>query len=179
MVRLSRTAGMLAVALGLVMVGVYARSTDAASGPVIAADLGGRPIPAVDVGRYQCEDFDFPRIHCYRTAAELEAAVARRLAAPAPAGPGALATTLATNYVRIFADLNYGGASAYLSVPYDDLSVIGWNDRISSFQGQAGNGGTFFEHSYEGGFPYRFNAGQWVSYVGDAYNDRFSSVKPR
>ena len=101
MVRLSRTAGMLAVALALVMVGVYARSTDAASGPVIAADLGGRPIPAVDVGRYQCEDFDFPRIHSYRTAAELEAAVARRLAAPAPAGPGALATTLATNYVLV------------------------------------------------------------------------------
>jgi len=170
---------MLAVALALVMVGVYARPADAASGPVIAAELGGRPIPAVDVGRYQCEDFDFPRIHCYLLAVDLERAVARRLAVPAPAGPGALATILATNYVRVFADLNYGGASAYLSVSYDDLSAIGWNDRISSFQGQAGNGGTFFEHIYGGGFAYGFNAYQQVSYVGDAYNDRFSSVRPR
>jgi hypothetical protein len=175
--RLGRTAGILAVAL--VMVGVYARSADAASGPVILADLGGRPIPAVDVGRYHCEDFDFPRIHCYLSAIDLEQAVARRLAAPASAGPGALATTLATNYVRVFADLNYGGASAYLSVSYDDLSVIGWNDRISSFQGLAGNGGTFFEHIYGGGFAYPFSANQQVTYVGDAYNDRFSSVRPR
>ncbi len=139
---------MMAVALALVMVGVYARSADATSGPVILADLGGRPIPAVDVGRYQCEDFDFPRIHCYLLAADLEAAVARRLAVPAPASPGASATTLATNYVRVFADMSFGGVSAYLSVSYDDLSVIGWNDRISSFQGLAGNGGTFFERIY-------------------------------
>ncbi len=177
MARIGRTAGMLAVALALVMVGVYARSAIAASGPVIAADLGGRPIPAVDVGRYQCEDLDFPRIHCYLLAVDLERAVARRLAAPVPAGLGALATTLATTYVRIFADLNYGGASAYLSVSYDDLGVIGWNDRISSFQGQAGNGGTFFEHIYGGGFAYGFNAYQQVSYVGDAWDNVISSLK--
>lgn len=177
MARLGRTAGMLAVAL--VMVGVYARSADAASGPVIEADLGGRPIPAVDVGRYQCEDFDFPRIHCYLSAVDLERAVARRLAVPAPAGTGAFATTLATDYVRVYADKGFQGASAYLSVPYDDLSVIGWNDRISSFQALAGNGGTFFEHIYGGGFASGFSANQQVTYVGDAYNDRFSSVRPR
>lgn len=179
MERLNRTAGMMAVALALVMVGVYAPSTEAAGGPVIAADLGGRPIPAVEVGRYHCEDFDFPRIHCYTSAVELDRAVARRLAAPMPSGPGAPVTTLATSYVLVFADARFQGASAYLSAQYDDLSVIGWNDRISSFQGQSGNGGTFFEHSYEGGFAYGFSAGQWVSYVGDPYNDKFSSVKPK
>ncbi len=170
---------MMAAALALVMVGVYAASAGAASGPVIVADLGGRPIPAVDVGRYHCEDFDFPRIHCYASAADLDRAVARRLAAAPPSGPGPLATSTATAYVLIFADKSFTGASMYLSVPYDDLSVIGWNDRISSFQGQAGNGGTFFEHIYGGGFVYPFSAYQWVSYVGDAYNDRFSSVRPK
>lgn len=179
MARIGRTAGMLAVALALVMVGVYARSAVAASGPVIEADLGGRPIPAVDVGRYHCEDFDFPRIHCYLLAVDLERAVARRLAVEALPDTVASATTLATTYVRIFVDKGFQGASAYLSVSYDELSVIGWNDRISSFQGQAGNGGTFFEHIYGGGFAYGFNAYQQVTYVGDAYNDRFSSVRPR
>jgi len=171
---------MIAVSLILVTSGVYAPDpAGAASEPVIVADLGGRPIPAVDVGRYHCEDTDFPRIHCYTSGAELEAAMARRLAAGAHAGSAAPATALATNYVRIFADLNYGGASAYLSVPYDELGVIGWNDRISSLQGQAGNGGTFFEHIYGGGFAYPFSANQPVTYVGDLYNDRFSSAKPR
>ena len=79
----------------------------------------------------------------------------------------------------MFADARFQGASAYLSAQYDDLSVIGWNDRISSFQGQSGNGGTFFEHIYEGGFAYGFAANQWVNYVGDPYNDKFSSVKPK
>lgn len=177
--RIGRTAGMIAVSLILVTAGVYAPDpAGAASEPVIVADLGGRPIPALDVGRYHCEDLDFPRIHCYRTAAELEAAMARRLGAQMHVGTTAPATTLATSYVRIFADKGFQGASAYLSVPYDDLSVIGWNDRISSFQGQAGNGGTFFEHIYGGGFAYPFSAYQQVPYVGDVYNDRFSSVRP-
>ena len=179
MARISRTAGMMAAVLAFVMAGVYARPASGTSEPVIEADLGGRPIPAVDVGRYHCEDFDFPRIHCYLSAAELERAVERRLAAPTPSGSAALTVALAIDYVRIYADLYFGGASAYLSVPYDDLSVIGWNDRISSFQGLAGSGGTFFEHSYGGGFAYPFNANQQVTYVGDAYNDKFSSVKPR
>jgi hypothetical protein len=178
-VRIGRTAGILTVALAIAMAGVYAPSARATGGPVIEADLGGRSIPAVDVGRYHCDDIDFPRIHCYVTAAALEQAVARRLVAARPAGPGDLATAPAVTYVRIYADVNYAGASAYLSVAYDDLSVIGWNDRISSFKGQAGNGGTFFEHIYGGGFAYGFNANQNVSYVGDAYNDRFSSVRPR
>jgi hypothetical protein len=177
--RIGRTTGIIAVALFLVTAGVYAPDpAGAASEPVIVADLGGRPIPAVDVGRYHCEDTDFPQIHCYRSAAELEAAMARRLAAPAQSGLAAPATALATNYVRIFRDQLFGGPSAYLSVAYDDLGIIGWNDRISSFQGQAGAGGTFFEHIYGGGFAYPFSAGQQVTYVGDASNDKFSSVRP-
>ncbi len=179
MVRIGRPAGILTVALAIAMAGVYAPSARAAGGPVIEADLGGRSIPAVDVGRYHCDDVDFPRIHCYSTAAALEHAVASRLANARSEGPGALATALTVTYVHIYADITYQGASAYLSVAYDDLSVIGWNDRISSFKGQTGNGGTFFEHIYGGGFAYGFNANQNVSYVGDAYNDRFSSVRPR
>lgn len=170
---------MIAVSLILLTAGVYVPDpAGATSEPVIVADLGGRPIPAVDVGQYHCTDADFPRIHCYRTAAELEAAVAARSAAPTSPGSAA-ALTSGTNYVRIFADRDFQGASAYLSTAYDDLSVIGWNDRISSFQGLAGTGGTFFQHIYGGGFAYPFNAYQPVTYVGDAANDQFSSAKPR
>jgi len=175
---IDRTSALVALVLVLSPLPVYAPSAGAAGGPLILADLEGRPIPAVEVGRYHCEDVDFPRIHCYPSPAELERAVARRLA-PSASGSGPLTTALATSYVRVFVDLFFGGASAYLSVPYDDLGVIGWNDRISSFQGQAGSGGTFFEHIYGGGFAYPFSAYQQVTYVGDPYNDRFSSVVPR
>lgn len=179
MTRIAGKSALAALALVLSLLPVYAPPGGAASEPVIEADLEGRPIPAVDVGRHHCEDFDFPRIHCYPSAADLERAVALRLASPLPSGPEPLVTSTAAGYVRIYADIFFGGASAYLSVPYDELSVIGWNDRISSFQGQAGAGGTFFEHIYGGGFAYPFNAYQQVTYVGDAYNDRFSSVRPR
>ena len=173
--RIGRTAGMIAFLLTVVTSGVYPPPVGAGSEPVIVADLGGQPIPAVDVSRYHCEDLDFPRIHCYALAGDRDRAVAGRLAVQATGG---LAID-ATAYVLIFQDAQFAGPSAYLTVAYDDLSVIGWNDRISSFKGQGGSGGTFFEHIYGGGFAYPFNAGQSVSYVGDPYNDKFSSVKPR
>lgn len=45
-------------------------------------------------------------------------------------------------------DRDLRGNPAVLTVRYDDLSVIAWNDRISCFHGLASNGGTFFEHIY-------------------------------
>jgi len=47
-------------------------------GDELRAELDGRPIPPTDAGNYHCHDFDYPLIRCYRTAAELEDAVARR-----------------------------------------------------------------------------------------------------
>ncbi len=165
--------------LAAVMAPVYAVPVGAASEPPISADLEGRPIPAVEVGRYACHDFDYPRIHCYRTRADLERAVADRLAAQPASGLDGTVGATATGYVKVYPDAGLQGLPAVLSVRYDDLAVIGWNDRISSFEGLAGNGGTFFEHIYGGGFAYPFNAYQQVTYVGDPYNDRFSSVRPR
>lgn len=162
---------------GLVLVGmllaVYAGSAQATSEPAIRADLEGRPIPAVEVGRYACHDLDFPLIHCYRSPEALDEALAARLAGQAGAPTLALAA-----YVKVFPDWNLQGNPAVLTVRYDDLSVIGWNDRISSFQGLAGVGGRFFEHIYGSGRAYPFSAYQIVTYVGDPYNDTFSSVAP-
>lgn len=179
MKRLAARAGLMALIVGLSVLPTSPAAVRSQSEPEIRADLEGRPIPAADAGRYHCEDIDFPRIHCYASAGELEQAVARRLVAPQPPGPQGVVASTATTYVRVFADKVFAGASAYLSTPYDDLSVIGWNDRISSFQGLGGAGGTFFQHIYGGGAAYPFNANQWVTYVGDTYNDTFSSVRPR
>ncbi len=175
MERVSWITSRLAVALAFVMSGVYA-SPGAAAGDVVRADLEGHPIAAAEVGHYHCEDLDFPVVHCYRQAADLERAVAARFAlgraeadGPQAAGP----------YVRVFADAGLTGASAYFSTAYDDLSSIGWNDRITSFQGLAGGGGSFFTNAYASGVAYPFSAYQQVTNVGSTFNDTFSSVRPR
>ena len=148
----------------------------------IIADLAGRRIASTAVGDYHCHDFDFPVIHCFTTATEVEAAVAALGVDPRPEQPpgnGAADAlgVLATNYVRIFADAGFAGSSAYLSVNYSNLSSIGWNDRISSFYGMNTARGEFREHEGYGGFTYGFCCNQQVSYVGDSYNDKFSSVR--
>lgn len=164
-----------------VLVLVYVAILAVDPGPTLATgdaairtELDGQPIPAVDVGRYACHDLDFPVIRCFRSPGELDAAMADRMAGLD--GPDGAA---ATSYVKVFPDRDLQGNPAVLSVPYDDLSVIGWNDRISSFQGVGGAGGTFFEHIYRGGDAYPFSGYQIVTYVGDRYNDTFSSLLPR
>lgn len=82
------------------------------------------------------------------------------------------------DYVRVFADAYYKGASAYLNQPYDRLGDIGWNDRISSFTALTSAGGRFGQEAYGYGWQYAFCCMQSVSYVGPTYNDQFSSVYP-
>lgn len=59
----------------------------------------------------------------------------------------------------------------------DDLSSIGWNDMISSFKAMHGLSGHFATDALNGGrlFP-TFCCNTQVPYVGDAWNDLFSSV---
>jgi len=167
--------GIIGLTLLLGLLPVYARPAGASEGPPIRAELEGLPIPAVDVGRYACHDLDFPLIRCFDTAAELEAAVVEHHTQQAPLGT--TVTTTPGDYVKVFADRDLGGLPAYLSVSYDDLRIIGWNDRISSFEGLAG-GGTFYRDIFRNGVSYPFGPYQIVTYVGDAYNDTFSSVWP-
>ena len=79
-------------------------------------------------------------------------------------------------YVRIFDDATFEGASMYLSASYDNLSVIGWNDRISSYRSVNAGTGVFSEHAGGLGIDTTFCCNVNVSYVGAAKNDTFSSV---
>jgi hypothetical protein len=146
----------------------------AGQGSRLTADLEGRPIAASSSSGYFCHDFDFPRIHCFRTAAALNAAIgiqpARsvRLLAAAPATP-------AGTWVTVYSDASYAGSFAYLSHNYDKLGDIGWNDIISSFRVQATFNGRFARDTFGAGWQYFWYAGQNIPYVGSSYNDQFSS----
>jgi hypothetical protein len=155
----------------------------AASDPTIRADLDGRPIPAVQVGDWYCHDFDYPLIHCFRTEEELDAAVASLGYQPlGPStstneGPASPTAALAVSYVHVYVDASYVGSSAYFSVNYSNLGVIGWNDKISSLVGLDSAIGRFFDGANYLGAIYAFCCNSAVPYVGDYFNDKFSSVK--
>jgi hypothetical protein len=136
----------------------------AASPGILTADLDGTMIDLTTVGTLHCHDFDYPRIHCFKTADALTTAIAPALAAAA------------IDYVEIFENPTYGGASMYMTEDYSALSLIGWNDRISSFKALNGQAGTFYTDWFYGGSSWSFCCGQNVSSLG-GFNDTFSSVR--
>ena len=167
----NRLGPVLAVVLLAITVGPAAASTpaepaDPVARVVLVADLEGVPIPLVAVGKYHCNDFDFPAIHCFNAPAALGASVDVQIQ---------LGLLSGTDYVQIYQDAWFGGPSMVVSQDYAVLATLGWNDRISSFKGKNFQTGTFYTDWFAGGTAYGFCCNQQVSSLG-AYNDTFSSI---
>jgi hypothetical protein len=135
----------------------------------LRADLDGRALDPVKVGRYYCQDFDYPDIHCFSTPAALEASVSPILSA------ASLSTATAVNYVIVYEFTSFQGAYMYMSEDYSILGWIGWNDRISSFKGLNSQSAVFWtDWLYSGTrFSYCCNV-QYISL--GSYDNTFSSV---
>jgi hypothetical protein len=166
----SRHLGWLVV-LGLLALGLAA--------PVQAADrlratLDGKPISLDVASTLSCSDVDYPVLTCYRTSAELEAAMAATASSLDLAMSGTALATTSTGYVVVFEHGQYAGAAMAYTHDYSCLCTIGWNDKISSFKSY-GASGKFWENAPSGGFIYYFGPTTWVAYVGDQFNDRFSA----
>jgi len=129
------------------------------------AELEGRPIDPIDVGELFCDAIDYPDIECFASHAELDAAIVARL------GEG----LLESGYIRAYADSNFGGASMALDGDISNLGSIGWNNRISSIRSFGSESGTFYENTGYGGWGYFVCCNQQILYVGDLFNDQFSS----
>jgi hypothetical protein len=165
-----RRPALLALLVAAILVPPSPVAAAQASSPV-TADLDGTAIVLVDVGRYYCHDFDAPRFHCFETAAALDAVLE-----PASDLLGLLVAA-APNYVVIYENGWYGGASMYVSQDYTVLATIGWNDRISSFKALNSETGNFhWDWFYGGGTPYTFCCNQNVPSLG-TWNDNISSVR--
>lgn len=153
--------------LGLLTMTGFAQPAHAVAAdpePELSATLDGKPIPVEDVGKYFCDDFDYPVIRCSST----------RLLA----GARTTAVTLlaSIDYVTIFDQTNYGGAYMNVSQDYPALSAIGWNDRISSFRGRNSETGTFFNDWFYGGTWFAFCCNTGVPNL-SSYNNTFSSIQ--
>jgi len=126
--RAARAAGLAAACIAVALI---LTTPAAAAEPSLAADLDGNPIALVEVAQHHCHDFDRPRIHCFRSAAALDDAIAGWTAAR-PADGTSPSEALATLYVRVYEHQGYQGASLAISSSTTNLGSVGWNDRISS-----------------------------------------------
>lgn len=130
---------------------------------VLSADLDGHPINLVDVSKYYCHDFAYPRIHCFSRASDLTAAVAPTVAAGS------------VTYVVVFDYTSWQGPYMYFSQDYTVLATIGWNDRISSYIGQNNQSGRFWTDWFFTGTSYTFCCNMSAASLG-SFDNTFSSV---
>lgn len=153
---------------------------------LVGPEQSEEDIELSDVGQYHCHDFDYPIIRCFQTELERDAdAESMGLSSEVSVSgrtelSAALAVQLAATavtYVRWYEHSNYAGASFWTANPLPDLTIIGWNDRISSFKSINGGHPKWWQDSNYNGPSSQWVTSAWVPYVGDTLNDRFSSVQ--
>jgi hypothetical protein len=171
---MQRSARALGLLFSLALLASATPSNASAAGPV-RAFLDGRPVSLAEARSLSCHDFDYPVLTCFRTPAELEAAAAARAGSVVEGGAAGTLSATTTGYVIVYVDGGYSGSARALSQDYSYLGTIGWNDVISSLRSY-GATGHFWEDAPSGGFEYFFYPTSAVSYVGDYYNDKFSSL---
>jgi hypothetical protein len=137
--------------------------------PSPAALLDGRPATVLAGAAHHCADIGTSSLTCFTSAATRDQYVSDHLAA----SPLSLSSA---GYVVAYADASFLGASVVLSQDYVNLTSIGWNDRISSYKVYTSPEGEFYEDASFSGSTQMFCCYSTVSYVGNAYNDTFSSL---
>lgn len=146
-----------------------APASASSTAPVVHAVLDGKPLALGDVYRYHCHDRSYPLIRCFLGAAQ------RDVDELAAAGAAEVATSVSP-YVRWYADRDYLGPSFDATIAYANLGDLGWNDKVSSFSTYPGGHPRWSQDINFGGMRWDWGTAS-VSYVGDAANDKFSSVE--
>lgn len=181
MSRVRRVRAILTIgaALGLLLTMTPPVAARGPKEPQLSADLDGKPIDLEDVGSWYCHDFDYPAIHCFSDPARLDAAsmAARSSLLEGALANGDLAAALSGGtYVTVFEFAGFQGSSMQMSENYSVLSLIGWNDRISSYKVRNSASGVFFVDWLYSGSQWGFCCNQEVENL-NAYDNTFSSVK--
>ena len=159
----------IAVVLFFVIVGLVTPRGAAAS--VVRAELDGHAIPVSAIPDLYCHDLDYPVILCFESADALESGLATALGSAPLTGE-------ALPFVAIYQDIGLSGPYSLLAADYDNLSAIGWNDRISSFKSLNGYGGPFLTDAIHSGTFSAFSPGAPGTYVARCYKHRLRSVHP-
>jgi hypothetical protein len=166
-------AAVLVILAALVLPGTAAARSGT---PPVRADLEGSPLKVAEISSYYCHDYSFPTIHCFRTAAGVEAAILTSSVGAATSDGTVVAAFGPNDYVTIYSEPSYGGSYMHLSQNYDTLFWIGWNDRISSFKGRNSASGTFWSDWYGTGHGTPFCCNQTVPWLSASVDNTFTSV---
>jgi hypothetical protein len=167
-----------AITLALLLATVSAAPGTARSGSTaqpLLATLDGQQVPIAVAAQYHCHDLIAGQLTCFSSPEERDEAVALL----GPQGSTAAGETMPLSpngYLMAYVDILYGGGSVVLSHDYDNLGDIGWNDRISSYRVYTSLGGVFYTNANLRGDYQSFCCFADVSYVGDFFNDKFSSI---
>jgi hypothetical protein len=135
-----------------------------ARGTTLTALLDGVAIPLEEVSKYYCDDFSYPVITC--SVSPLLHAVRTT----------AFALLASVDYVTVFEHATFQGASMNISQDYPVLTLIGWNDRISSFKVRNGETGRFSVDWLYAGSGWSFCCNTQQGTLG-GYDNTFSSVQ--
>lgn len=130
----------------------------------LTADLDGKPMRLADVGKWYCEDFEYPAIHCYSTPELLAEREAIMLAFGA------------SDYVTVYELTGFAGSFMHMSQDYNALVTIGWSDRISSLKGRNSASSTFFVDWFYGGSSFGVCCNTQLTSLG-GFDNSFSSVR--
>jgi hypothetical protein len=137
----------------------------------LAVTLDGTSASLAQATRYHCHDLIAGQLTCYRSASRRDADVTR-LFEQRHANP--LGAT-ATGYVIAYAGISYTVRSVVLTQNYANLATIGWDNVISSYRVFTNLTGAFYSNTYYAGLTQYYCCFRDVPYVGDSYNDTFSS----
>ncbi len=138
-----------------------------------AAFLDGIQVMLAEASAHHCHDLNPDVLECFTSEVDRDSALASALA-----GQRANSRELAaasSGYVIVWADPSFAGASTVLSQDYANLTSIGWNDRISSYRVYTTYTGAFYDQAYYSGLTQFYCCFAQVGYVGNAYNNIFSS----
>ena len=173
--RALRALGIGSAIVGIGMLGPSLASARPASEPTMYADLDGKPIALVEVGKYYCHDLDFPAIHCFSDPDVLESKMNSGDSLAESGFAGAIAAAGTGVYATVYEYTTFQGSYMHLSQNYTCLGCIGWNDRISSFVVLNSQSGNFYTDWFYGGTVYGFCCNQQRTGLG-SFDNTFSSV---
>ncbi|MEI7743077.1 MAG: hypothetical protein WCK58_04910 [Chloroflexota bacterium] len=152
-------------------------ATSAAASPAVTADLDGLPIPIADIPNHFCHDHAFPVIHCFSTAAALEAAIGAPVSTVTSLAAGPVPLTPAPgDYVTIYSGLSWSGSYMYVGQDYDTLAFVGWNDRIRSYRSVNSGRGIFWTDWYRAGNSLSFCCNVMAASLSSTFDQQITSV---
>ncbi|HEX7490960.1 MAG TPA: hypothetical protein VF337_04595 [Candidatus Limnocylindrales bacterium] len=154
------------------------------NGIVVTATFHGYPIDPALASHYFCHTRDYPAVRCFDSQAEVDADLGMVEPTPGPAEADSSTDTSihivvpdwsGGAYTIAYWDINYGGSALTVYGAVPALSVLGWDDAISSIKSVNCGIPRYYLNPNYGGSYWQNSCNSWSANL-YSVNDTFSSV---